>query len=405
MQGVILNILFIFLSVEFVRLRDQFGGLEIGTKRIGQWILLLERLIMVEEFLKQKSFVKKDVKLFKKWFPNLLHLFKHVVDRQASTKLKLLKFHLCTHFAGDILKWGLPSAYNSSTGESNHKMLKRRSKKTQKRLEFFEEQTGVRYVEQLALKRSIDHSINLGFQHHSISSVGLEHPDVSYRGYSFFLNRNGIFETSNAKGKKTASWCNQALQDEIYELVTGQILPFVDDDKIALITIAKIDGVIYRGNPAYKKSYWQDWAYYDWGEEYGLVPVQILVYLDLSALRIELQVSGVNVPPGGVVAVVHMVEKSLDSTYTDNTGRACNFRAHAKSKLFFKAKKMLDQRSNRPLLSLVSASNIASPCIAVKSDLGDINDNESYLFLKSRDEWPSILNEVMKTSMRVGEIV
>jgi hypothetical protein len=202
MQGVILNILFIFLSVEFTRLRDQFGGLEIGTKRIGQWILLLERLIMVEEFLKQKSFVKKDVKLFKKWFPNLLHLFKHVVDRQASTKLKLLKFHLCTHFAGDILKWGLPSAYNSSTGESNHKMLKRRSKKTQKRLEFFEEQTGVRYVEQLALKRSIDHSINLGFQHHSISSVGLEHQDVSYRGYSFFLNRNGIFETSNAKEKK-----------------------------------------------------------------------------------------------------------------------------------------------------------------------------------------------------------
>jgi hypothetical protein len=66
---------------------------------------------------------------------------------------------------------------------------------------------------------------------------------------------------------------------------------------------------------------------------------------------------------------------------------------------------MLDQRSNRPLLSLVSASNIVSPCIAVKSDLGDINDNESYLFLKSRDEWPSILNEVMKTSMRVGEIV
>jgi hypothetical protein len=284
-------------------------------------------------------------------------------------------------------------------------MLKRRSKKTQKRLEFFEEQTGVRYVEQLALKRSIDHSINLGFQHHSKSSVGLENEDVSYRGYSFFLNGNGIFETSNAKEKKTASWYNQALQDEIYELVTGQILPFVDDDKIALITIAKIDGVIYRGNPAYKKSYWQDWAYYDWGEEYGLVPVQILVYLDLSALRIELQVSGVNVPPGGVVAVVHMVEKSLDSTYTDNTGRACNFKAHAKSKLFFKAKKMLDQRSNRPLLSLVSASNIASPCIAVKSDLGDINDNESYLFLKSRDEWPSILNEVMKTSMRVGEIV
>jgi hypothetical protein len=128
--------------------------------------------------------------------------------------------------------------------------------------------------------------------------------------------------------------------------------------------------------------------------------------IDLSALRIELQVNGVNLPPRArVFAVVQMVEKSLDSTYTDVTGQECNFSAHSKSKIFFKAKKMLDQRSNRPLLSLISASSIAAPCIAVKSDLGDINDIESYLFLKPRDEWPSILKETMKTSMRVGKIV
>jgi hypothetical protein len=111
------------------------------------------------------------------------------------------------------------------------------------------------------------------------------------------------------------------------------------------------------------------------------------------------------VPSGGIVAIVHMVEKSLDSTYPDNLGNICNFSAHEKSKLFFKAKKMMDQNSNRPLLSLVSVSNITSPCIGVKSDLEDFDDNESYLFLKSRDEWPSILNKAMKTSMRVGEIV
>jgi hypothetical protein len=100
-----------------------------------------------------------------------------------------------------------------------------------------------------------------------------------------------------------------------------------------------------------------------------------------------------------------MVEKSLESTYTDIMGKECNFYAHHKSKLFYRARKMLDQRSNRPLLSLVSASSITAPCIGVKSDLSDINDIESYVFLKPRDDWPSLLKETMKTSMRVGKIV
>jgi hypothetical protein len=65
--------------------------------------------------------------------------------------MKLLKFHLLTHIASDILKWGIPSACNSATGESNHKMLKRRPKKTQRQLNLMEEQTGVRYVENLAI--------------------------------------------------------------------------------------------------------------------------------------------------------------------------------------------------------------------------------------------------------------
>jgi hypothetical protein len=70
-----------------------------------------------------------------------------------------------THFAGDILKWGTPSAYNSSTGESNHKMLKRKSKKTQRQLNLMEEQTGVQYVETLAISRSLQDLVSTRFMH------------------------------------------------------------------------------------------------------------------------------------------------------------------------------------------------------------------------------------------------
>jgi hypothetical protein len=133
MQGVVLNILIIFLSAEehekFIHL---FGGDEFGIERVNHGILLLERLAMLEEFLKQKSFVKKDAKLCEIWLPQFLAYLKNVVNRQHSVKMKLLKFHLMTHFASDILKWGIPSAYNSATGESNHKMLQQMSKKTQR---------------------------------------------------------------------------------------------------------------------------------------------------------------------------------------------------------------------------------------------------------------------------------
>jgi hypothetical protein len=69
-------------------------------------------------------------------------------------KLKLLKLHLMTHIPSDILKWSIPSAYNSATGESNHEMVKPRSKKMQRQVNLMEEQTGVRYVENLAISRT-----------------------------------------------------------------------------------------------------------------------------------------------------------------------------------------------------------------------------------------------------------
>jgi hypothetical protein len=80
-------------------------------------------------------------------------------------------------------------------------MLKPCSKKIQRRLELLEEQTGVRFVEQLAIKRSNDHCINTGYQHNTELSTVLEKPDTTYSGYSFFLNENGIFETSNKQKK------------------------------------------------------------------------------------------------------------------------------------------------------------------------------------------------------------
>jgi hypothetical protein len=73
-----------------------------------------------------------------------------------------------THIVGDILKLVILSAYNNSTGDSNHKVLKRRLKKTQWQRNLMEEQTGVRYVETLAFPQSLQDLVSTGFMHQSV---------------------------------------------------------------------------------------------------------------------------------------------------------------------------------------------------------------------------------------------
>jgi hypothetical protein len=69
MQGVVIN--------KFIHL---CGGNEFGIERDKHWILLLEGLIMIKEFLKQISFRKKDVKTFQEWQKHFLAYYSNVVN-------------------------------------------------------------------------------------------------------------------------------------------------------------------------------------------------------------------------------------------------------------------------------------------------------------------------------------
>jgi hypothetical protein len=134
--------------------------------------------------------------------------------------MKLQKFHLMTHFAGDILKWGIPSSYNSSTGESNHKMLKRRSKKTQWQRNLMEEQKGVRYVETLAISWSLQDLVSKGFVHRNVKTSNIEDTDTQakFSGHSYYLNGQGIYNVTTSSIEKLSEWHNMQQLDSIFIL-------------------------------------------------------------------------------------------------------------------------------------------------------------------------------------------
>ena len=273
---------------------------------MGDWTLVLERFIMVEEFLKLKSYKTIDVQRFRKWFPAFLEFVKNVVDRQSSTGFKLLKFHLCTHFADDILKWGCPTSYDSSTGESHHKILKRHARRTQRNVHLLVEQTGVRYVEHLAIQQSLAKSVSTGCNH--ILDQEQAKTGQKFMNKAYVCNKNGILNFPPRKdGEQKASWFDQQQFIGIESLLLEKILPHVRGQSFDIYTSIVTNGCLYHVNPWFKQSSWQDLAYCDWGDSFGICPVHLLAFLDLRCLRKDITIQGTTIEKGYFVAVVHMV--------------------------------------------------------------------------------------------------
>jgi hypothetical protein len=291
--------------------------------------------------------------------------------------------------AHDILKFGIPSAYNSATGESNHKFLKRRSKRTQKQATLMTEQTGFRYVEQLAVMKTLSTKPDL---------VKTDDSQIRFTGYSYYMNKNGIFVCTKDRFHKTAAkWHDPVLQTSVFELLKTNILPKMEENTcIRFMTNLVFDKNIYRGDPKFKEGSWHDWAYCNWGTKHGICPIHIQIFVDLQNLQEEITINKVQVLPNSQYAVVQMVENPLEKKLRDGT----NFKAHSQSKIFYKSKIELDDK-NVPILALVNVDTILSPCIGVKFS-SDPTD-PSFLFMKPRSSWPDLLAESMIESINNGK--
>jgi hypothetical protein len=404
MQGVVLNILFVVLS-DIPKYSSLMGDTEYEGRRLSNWILLLERVLLVEEFLKTNKMKRSHIEKFAIYFPYFLKYLKKVVDRQEGSGFKLLKYHLCTHFASDIKKWGPPCCYNSSTGESNHKFLKIRSRKTQRQVDLIEEQTAVRYVEQLAIRRTLDNmkfeeKIYIGKAYGQISRSKLQLNGLSYR-----QTKNGICCVDNGLVSEFANWKSRDLQNTLSSLLS-QVIPHVKCGNIPFYTTLN-DGEnqIYRADPCYKGNVWQDWAYCNWEDE-GIIPVHILIFVDLMGLtKANVRVSNISIPGPDQYAIVHMIQYPLESIVRQRNKQPLDFKAHPRSILFHKASKIIDRITNEPEIAFVPISCIHSPCIAIPLKFAKKNEPHSYLFLQSKTKWNSLFVNSMRCSLKNKNIV
>ena len=382
MQGVILIILSILLSSCY----DKYAKY-INDKRLADLIHLFELMIMMEEYMKQKVMLRKSVICLKSFMPMFLEHYKSCVNWSC----KFLKFHLPLHLADDILDNGPPTGYNSSIGESHHKTVaKQTSWQTQMRLDKLEEQTSLQYVENVVIEKAYNSLPNpLNYVEYI-----KEDPINRLQGLSFRVNYKGIFHLNKGKTATLveAEWNNKILQVAVHSFICHHILPNVSATELYIYTKAKIKGNIFHGNPKYNNKSLHNWVYINWGEDYGITPNQILCYIDLSSLNRSITINSTYINRKGLYALIHMIEHPLDSNLEN--------KAHQDSRLFYWSQKMLSKPSPPsklliPMIGIAHIESFVQTCIGIPFNLRD-EGNHSFLFLKPRKVWPTILDQFMK---------
>jgi hypothetical protein len=380
MAGILLVFLIIFSSSEGKIVLDK----EMGEERCSAFIHVMELLLMLEHFCKSDVHNKSTIRFIKKRIPILLNTIKNTINREERNGMKIIKFHLITNFADDILRFGSMNNYDSCIGERHHATeVKDPAKMTQRRRNSFEYQTGLRYFERRC--------INIAKNEISKTVLGKmelnEDVNENKNNNLHFNHFDNKFYKKNSKTKKyiECHWIDKHFQCQLTEICKNLLLDGNCDPPLKFFTQHNRDDFIFHGDPDYdNKSPWYDWANVKW-DQYETVPAKILLFIDLNAnFKKEFTIGSSCVSEPGYYAISYTFQSSPKE------------KGHKISRLVDYGKLMLD-RKNEPEICLFAVDCIESPCISVPYNTTDsIITSKEWLILKSSKDWYNMLLEVLK---------
>ena len=382
-QGIMIVLLLILCSR---------GGQEIeesmGAVRHASYVSLLEKLLMMEEYLKQSEFKRSNVKEVKKYMPLLLDLFTRTVNRQEGTGDGFLKYHLPLHFCDFILEFGSPQNTDSGVGEHNHIFhIKHNSRKTQRRASTLDYQTGTRYTESVAtdsckmLLPELEHSPIAS----PTNSGGIDVPGPvgsDFKGSKRFFGREeGIFEIDGHR-RRMAMWADDSHQERVLAFVKEHILPCVHGDEVELLTQCKRSGITFKGHPGRRGvPAWRDWALFDWGAG-NEIPGHIMLFVNLTNLKEAIHVNDSVAEDQGYYAIIESLPTAIDPT--DDQQRP----VPQSELLLWGSKNPCEEPMAIPKLCLATVESIVKPTVAVPYDVDGDSFPHDYIFMYERSSWP-----------------
>jgi Plavaka transposase len=387
------GMLIVFLMVFSTKEGETKLDKNLGEKRSSQYIHLFELMLMLESFCKAEFHERKSVVDFKKIVPMILEYYKDTLDRQEGNQMKIIKYHLVTHFADDILRFGSMANFDSSIGESHHKvMAKKPAGNTQRRKDIFEVQTAKRQVDNLTIDRAYDF-VYPGHRHCTETSRMPSKSQNKNKVIEFCGRVKNLVYTNDSKPHRPiCQWKDNIFHEQLVTeclkaIKSGSLKP-----PIRFFTQHNRSGNIFRADPQYHKNSkepWYDWVMVNWGsanEDY--VPAKLLLFIEVNEEDFTgaFKFGGSYIEAPGSYAIAYSFETNVDEP------------AHLDSRLVTYGK--LVTENNTPMLYAFDVNCIADTCIAVPYNPEDnLMNAKEWLLLQAKDKWYETFLDFMKEKL------
>jgi len=354
---------------------------------IDDWIMLVETMLMWEEWLKSDEMAKEHVEAAKKKHLYIMYLMRKVGNRTKGMGLKITKFHAIMHMAQDIIHFGVPMNYDTGSDESGHKASKTAAKVTQKRKDLFDEQVGQRLIEVQTLDLAQEEIVNdlplWGYfdqeknrPAHYAHTLAQETRvgGVKFQGTVDEAGEYKLVAVRQTKGSDGIQV--EVAFTEFIEKLTRQVSEYLPSLHVA--TYYRRDGVTYRGSAHYSGGVWRDWVMVDWGEDDGKLPNKIWGFVDLRKLPKDNDLNCGGQSP--IAPAIYGIVESADIVHEKRGVR----RSELFVPLLKRVGKMAQERVVDLEFWLADVGAFDEP-IAVIPDIG--GPANAYFMLRRRRQW------------------
>jgi len=364
--------LVLFCSSEFPRFKKAFGSEE----RLSLYVLVISHFLMIEDFMKVDRCEREDIIKVGLYMPRFLEMFKRACDRSTGMGTKIIKFHLLTHFAEDVLRFGPSTGYDSSFCESMHKVYKKDARRTQRRLDAsFQFQTATRSCERIA--------IACGMR----SILAREAPPIKTMIHVRIFGKNSVIMTQHTTRNQMT-----------------RALPFLDwqylrklglERDINVFPLAEIRGVLYRAE--WTKGRF-DWAYVRW-ETFGQSVVsRFKCFFELrEGERIHCHHADIEYLQPGMYGLVEAFRQDYNVAPPDDES-IDNYQAHTATSLIYRMDLARDAFDTPQLFLVDLGRMVDGPAAVVPFDLSQTSPME-WLVLSPKNERVSIFRDNMTEMM------
>lgn len=379
---------------------------------IDDWVMLIERLLGWECWLRQERLAVGEVKRSRRKHRATMALFQRVGKRTEGMGFKIMKYHVVLHLSTDIMNFGVPNCVDTGTNESHHKPSKTAAKQTQKNAKRFEMQTAIRIQDNRAIEIAIveiDQRRKL-WEYYFMESTGQSSSGSAMDEASVRSDGTPPITVTTNGGTSFRFSTRQCGQDIFYDykpnksrskyrnlmLFDPQLIRFIGEnifdnldgiDELFGFSSHKRNDTIFRAHPNFRgEGSWFDWVMVDWGRPYGVHPAQIWAFLDLTNIPVGTNIDlgeGMRLNVPGTYAVVESALPIEDPVEIE------------KSQFFIPYRKVTV--SVEPLqrqFYLVDVDSFSAP-VCVLPDMGGAAD--SFLRMQPRSQWLDIYTDWLKS--------